>query len=123
MTRPPSSIHCAVRDRNLDTIGYDNPDLSLRRFDPKLYLSNLAVAVSPVKGSAKAALMAWMLELPCDMDPARAASGLLDLPLFSGIEEDEGEASELVGLLRQVSRFSRETLAAMPRGRRRHLHA
>ncbi len=103
--------------------GYDNPDQLLWALDPQLYLSNLAVAVSPAEGSAKAAMMAWVLALPEGMDPANAAKRLLDLPLFSGIEPSKGEAGRLIELLRQISHFPREKLGRMQRGRRRQLHA
>ena len=103
--------------------GYDNPDCALRAFDPQLYLANLAVALAPVEGAAKAAIMAWILELPDDIDPACAAARLLDLPLFSGVGPEAGEATELIDLLRQVSLYPRDRLGRVRRGRRRQLHA
>lgn len=125
MTRQMSPFDGLSSDPGAGSFGYDNPDRALCQYDPKLYLSNLAVALSPAEGSAKAAMMAWLVELPDGTDPARAASRLLSLPLFSGIAASDGEAGVLVSLLDQVRRFPRHKLAAMPRrGRRRpHLHA
>ncbi|NMM44460.1 hypothetical protein HH303_08210 [Rhodospirillaceae bacterium KN72] len=70
-------------------------------------------------GFAETAILSWLISLPSEIDPARAAATLGSLPRIAGAQG--GETGRISQLLREIARYPAEKLAATGRrGHRRH---
>ena len=70
-------------------------------------------------GFAETAILSWLISLPSDTDPARAAAALGTLPRIA--EAQGGETGRISELLKEIARYPAEKLAATRRrSNRRH---
>ena len=70
-------------------------------------------------GFAETAILSWLISLPSETDPARAAATLGSLPRIAGARG--GETGRISELLKEIARYPAEKLAATRRrGNRRH---
>ncbi|HXH02039.1 MAG TPA: hypothetical protein VNN09_01845 [Candidatus Competibacteraceae bacterium] len=92
--------------------------LLLDLYDPKAVLRQ-ALSAGPgwAAPSAHDYLLIWLVGLPADIDPARAAGSVLPL-LFPGGSTGKGLDAQLYGLLQSVACYPRDALAGWPRRRR-----
>ena len=86
-------------------------------FDPGwLIWRTLDAGLDDRPGSAEDALLAWIVRLPSERDPAEAAGAVLDR--YADGLGDPG-ATRLTALLEETQSYTRTRLAAMGPGRRR----
>lgn len=100
-----------------------NAARQLAAFDPRSQLRAFIQSPRESGATAEEALLSWLVSLPSDVDPARAAKCLGELPPFvaqgdggGGAHGDgEDEAARLTSLLREVAAWPKDRL---PTGRR-----
>lgn len=93
---------------------------------PRLIDPSLAAPLGPdaaddeveLHRRARDIYMAWLLNLPADVDPSLAATALLaKIEGSADVSLADGEAAHLRGLLEETMSWPREVLAAIPPAR------
>ncbi len=98
----------------------DSDASRIARMDPQACLRGLFQSPHPLpRGAAENAVLSWLIALPQEIDPARAAAMLGTLPPFAEADPQSGETGRLTALLREIACYPAERLGASRRRRLR----